>query len=159
MLLTRRNFNIVALSFWASTIVTTARSQGDGTVTVRIRVDETVRDVLQPIELSTLTVEPDKSEAAKELARRVPPGRAVPIILIIFGAIGVTELLKLIKELYRQTYYGGVLIDNRSQPPLVTSDPKIPANMVFVIDRDGKTSQFTSDQFSLEALKLALQLQ
>jgi hypothetical protein len=70
----------------------------------------------------------------------------------------VTELLKMIRELYRQTYYGGVVIDTRSQQPMITSDPKIPGNMVFVIDAEGKTKQYTSDQFSLDALKAALRV-
>jgi hypothetical protein len=34
----------------------------------------------------------------------------------------------------------------------------IPANMIFVIDTEGKTSRFTNDQLSLEVLKLALKV-
>ena len=41
---------------------------------------------------------------------------------------------------------------------MITSDPKIPGNMVFVIDAEGKTKQYTSDQFSLDALKAALRV-
>jgi hypothetical protein len=103
-------------------------------------------------------IEPDRSEAAQDLARRSPPERALPIIFIIVGAIAVTELMEMIKELLRQVYYGGVVIDTRSQPPSVTSDPKIPANMIFVIDADGKTNRFTNDQFSVDLLKLALKV-
>ena len=51
---------------------------------------------------------------------------------------------------------GGVVIDMRSRPPNVTSDPKVPANMVFVIDTEGKTTRYTSDRFSLDVLKMAL---
>jgi hypothetical protein len=40
----------------------------------------------------------------------------------------------------------------------VTSSPKIPADMVFVIEADGKTNRFTNDQFSLDMLKLALKM-
>jgi hypothetical protein len=40
----------------------------------------------------------------------------------------------------------------------VTSDPKIPANMIFVIDADGKTNRFTNDQFTLDVLKLAFKV-
>ncbi len=127
-------------------------------VTVRIRVDDTARAVLRPIEQKNLTIKPDNSQEAKELAERVPPGRALPILVIIAGAIAVTELLKMIQELYRQTYYGGVVIDTRQQPPMISSDPKIPGNMVFVIDAAGKTTQYTGDQFSLDALKVALKV-
>ena len=105
-----------------------------------------MRAVIPPIAQEHLRIDPDQSEEAKDLARRSPPGRALPVIFIIVGAIAVVELLQMIKELLRQVYYGGVLIDARSQPPSVTNDPKIPANMVFVIDADGKTtnSQVTS---------------
>jgi hypothetical protein len=127
-------------------------------VTIRIRADESVRAVISPIAEESLTIEPDQSEEAKDLSRRSPPGRALPIIFIIVGAIAVTELLQMIKELLRQVYYGGVIIDTRSQPPSVTSDPKIPANMTFVVDANGKTNQFTNDQFSLDVLKLALKV-
>jgi hypothetical protein len=58
----------------------------------------------------------------------------------------------MIKELLRQSFYGGVIIDTRPQPPTVTNDPKIPANMVFVVDASGKTSQFKSDELSPELL-------
>jgi hypothetical protein len=70
----------------------------------------------------------------------------------------VTDLLELIKELLRQVYYGGVVIDARSQPPSVTSDPKSPGDTVLVIDPDGKTTRYTNNQFSLDVLKLALKV-
>jgi hypothetical protein len=157
-MLTRRTFHIVLLSLGAAAFPRGASGQQDDTVTVRIRADDSVRAVIPPIAQRDLTIEPDRSEEAKELARRSPDTRAVPIILIIVGAIAVTELLKMIKELLRQTYYGGIVIDMRPQPPSVTNDPKIPANMVFVIDAEGKTKQFTDDQFSLNVLKLALKV-
>lgn len=135
----------------------TNAQQGD-LVTVRIRADESVRAVIPPIAQGNLTIERDQSDEAKELARRSPDTRAAPVILVIVGAIAVVELLQMVKELLRQVYYGGVLIDTRSKPPIITSDPKIPADMVFVITADGKTNQFTKDQFSLDVLKLALSL-
>lgn len=94
-----------------------------------------------------LTIESDQSEEAKELARRSPDTRAAPIILIIVGAIAVTELLQMIKELLRQVYYG------RNRYAVTTTE-----NMIFVIDTEGKTSRFTNDQFSLDVLKLALKV-
>jgi hypothetical protein len=125
--------------------------QGD-MVTIRIRADESVRAVIPPIIQRNLTIALDQSEEAKDLARRVPPERAVPIIFIIAGAMAVPIVLQMIREALRQTYYGGVMIDMRSQPPNVTSDPKIPGNMVFVVDTDGKTTRYTSDQLSPEVL-------
>ena len=153
----RRQVHVLSVGL-GTTFGLSARGQTDQMVTVRIRVDDTARAVLRPIEQKTLTIEQDHSPEATELAERVPPGRALPILVIIAGAIAVTELLKMIRELYRQTYYGGVVIDTRSQQPMITSDPKIPGNMVFVIDAEGKTKQYTSDQFSLDALKAALRV-
>jgi hypothetical protein len=133
-------------------------TQRDDMVIVRIRADASVRAVISPIVQRNLTIEPDNSEEAKQLAQRSPPERALPVIFIIIGAIALTQLFQMINELLRQIYYGGVLIDTRSKPPSVTSDPKTPANMVFVIDADGKTSRFTNDKFSLDALNLALKV-
>jgi hypothetical protein len=76
--------------------------------------------------------------------------------LIILGAIAIPVILQMIKELLRQTYYGGVIIDTRMQPPIVTSDVKVPANMVFVIDSNGRTTEYTSDQISGEFLRAVL---
>jgi hypothetical protein len=72
------------------------------------------------------------------------------------GALAVTELLQMIKELLRQAYYGGVLIDTQTHPPTVTSDPKIPGNMVLVVETGGKATRYTSDQLSPELLEALL---
>jgi hypothetical protein len=157
-MLTRRTFDIAMLSLGAAAFPGGANAQQGDTVTVRIRADDSVRAGIPPIVQRNLTIEPDQSAEAKDLARRSPATRAAPVILMIVGAIAVTELLQTIKELLRQVYYGGVVIDTRSQPPSVTNDPKIPANMVFVIDTKGNTSRFTNDKFSLDALKLALKV-
>jgi hypothetical protein len=156
--LTRRTFPIAMLSLGAAAFPISAGGQDGEIVTIRMRVDDSVRGVIPPIILSNLTVEPDQSEDANELIRRSPPARAVPVMLIIFGAMAVPMVLQMIKELLRQTYYGGVIIDTRTKPPSVTSDPKIPANMVFVINNDGKTSQFASDQLSPEMLSPLLKV-
>ena len=157
-MLTRRQFHVFSIGLGATSFALGARGQTDEMVNVRIRVDDAARAVLRPIEQKKLTIDPDNSQEAKELAKRVPPGRALPIMVIIAGAIAVTELLKMILELYRQTYYGGVVIDTRQQPPMITSDPKIPGDMVFVIAADGRTTQYTGDQFSIDALKMALKV-
>jgi hypothetical protein len=121
-------------------------------INVRIRVDESVRAAIPPLAQKNLTIEPDRSQEAKELALRSPPERAVPIIFIIVGALTVPMVLQMIREALRQSYYGGVIIDMRTEPPSVTSDPKIPGNMVFVIETGGKTTRYTSDQLSPELI-------
>ena len=157
-MLTRRNFHIFMLSAGAVAWSGRAGGQQDGVVTVRIRADDSVRAVIPPIAQGNLTIEPDQSETAQELTRRSPPERAVPIIFLIIGAMALTELAEMINEMLRQIYYGGVVIDMRIKPPSVTSDPKVPANMVFVIDAEGKTTRYTSDRFSLDVLKSALEV-
>jgi hypothetical protein len=151
-MLTRRTFHIVTFLLGAEAFSRTANTQQADTVTIRIRVDESVRAVIPPIVQRNLMIQPDQSEDAKDLARRAPPERALPIIFIIAGAMAVPVVLQMIREALRQTYYGGVMLDMRSQPPSVTSDPRIPGNMVFVIEADGKTTRYTSDQLSPELL-------
>src|SRR5215467_9074524 len=147
-MITRRTIYIAMLSLGAGALPRIVKGQQADTVTIRIRVDESVRAAIPPIVQRNLRIEPDQSEDAKELARRAPPERALPIIFIIAGAIAVPMVLQMIREALRQTYYGGVMLDMRSQPPSVTSDPRIPGNMVFVIEADGKTTRYTSDQLS-----------
>jgi hypothetical protein len=151
-MLTRRRFHIVTFSLGAVAVSGGASSQQSDTVTIRIRVDESVRAVIPPIAQRNLTIERDQSKEAKDLAGLAPPERAIPIIFIIAGAMAVPMVLQMIREALRQTYYGGVMLDMRSRPPSVTSDPKIPGNMVFVIEADGKTTRYTSDQLSPELL-------
>jgi hypothetical protein len=151
-MLTRRAFHITIVSFGAATLSKRASSQQGDMVTVRMRVDESVRAAIPPLAQRNLTIEPDRSQEAKQLAQRAPPERAIPIIFIIAGAMAVPMVLQMIREALRQTYYGGVIIDMRSEPPSVTSDPKIPGNMVFVIDTGGTTTRYTSDQLSPELI-------
>lgn len=151
-MLTRRTFHIAAVSGAAAALSTAANGQQGDTVTVRMRVDESVRAAIPLMAQRNLAIERDQSEAAKELAGKAPAGRAIPIIFIIAGALAVPVVVQMIREALRQTYYGGVLIDLRTQPPNVTSDLKIPGNMVFVTEPDGKTTRYTSDQLSPELI-------
>jgi hypothetical protein len=151
-MLTRRTFHIAIVSFGSAALSQRVSGQQGDTVTVRMRVDESVRTAIPPLAQKNLTIEPDRSQAARELALRSPPERAIPIIFIIAGAMAVPMVLQMIREALRQTYYGGVIIDMRTEPPSVASDPKIPGNMVFVIETGGKTTRYTSDQLSPELI-------
>jgi hypothetical protein len=104
-MLTRRRFHVVV--FGAVTLPNSVGGQQNELVTVRIRADDSVRAVLSPIAQGNLTIEPDQSEAAEDLARRSPPQRAVPVFFIIIGAMAVTELVQMIRDMLRQVYYGG----------------------------------------------------
>jgi|ERR1043166_8724910 hypothetical protein len=151
-MLTRRAFHTVAFSLAAAAFPIGTRSQQGDIVTIRVRIDDSVRQSIPPTLQQNLRIELDQSEEANELIRRSPAGRAVPIIFIVFGSMAIPVIVQMMREALRQIYYGGVMLDMRTQPPSVTSDPKIPANMVFVIDSDGKMSRFTSDQLSPELL-------
>src|SRR5262245_5506620 len=140
------------LSFGVSAIPTGVSSQESETVTLRIRVDDSVRQSIPPILQRNLIIEQDRSEEAQELIRRAPPARAVPVMFIIVGAIAVPVVVQVIRDSLFQTHYGGVLVDMRSQPASITSDPKIPSNVVFVIDASGQMSQFNNEQLSAAAL-------
>jgi hypothetical protein len=151
-MLTRRAFNIAGASFWATAIPLAASGQQPDNVTVRIRVNDSVRQSIPLMLQQNLKIEVDKSREAEELIRNSPPARAVPIFFFIIGAMAVPVVMQMIIEALRQIYYGGVLIDLRSQPPTITSDLKIPANMVFVTGADGKLNQYKSDQLSPEVI-------
>jgi hypothetical protein len=151
-MLTRREFQIGMISASAGTLCKTARAEQTQIVSVRIRADQTIRAIIPPLAQQKLTIERDDSGEAKELIEQVPAGRAVPIIFIIVGAMALPVVLEMMREALRQTYYGGVVLDLRTQPPTITSNPKLPANTVFVIDPLGKTTPYTSDQLSPEVL-------
>jgi hypothetical protein len=140
------------LSLGVAAVSVCARAQQGEMVTIRIRVDDSVRQAIPPIIQRDLTIEHDQSSEAQDLIRRSPPARAVPIIFIIAGAMSISVVVQMIREALRQVYYGGVLIDMRTTPPSVTSNPSLPGNMVFVIDPEGKTTRYTSDQLSPELL-------
>ncbi len=153
-MLTRRRFAL-AISVAAARFRPSWVFADEGDVVVNIRVDESVRNLLSPAEEDELKINRDSSEQGKALAQKAPKDRALPIMLIIVGAIAIIRLLEMIQELYRKTYYGGVLIDTRTKPVSITNDLKIPANMVFVIEENGKTDQYTGDKFDLSALHAA----
>jgi hypothetical protein len=155
---TRRSLYMTMFLLGAAAFPQCAGAQGGDGVSVQIRVDDSVRGLVPPILLNTVRIEPDSSAFARDLADRSPPARAVPVIFIIVGTLTIPIVLQMIQELLRETYYGGVVIDARSSPPNITSDPRIPANMVFVTNADGKTNQFTSNQLSADLLRKILNM-
>jgi hypothetical protein len=123
---------------------------------VRIRADETVRGLLPPVALRNLVVEPDRSPDASELAKHAPGERAAPIILVIVGALTLIQILEMIKEMVREYYYGGVLIDARKSPPNILNDLRIPANTLVLIQPDGTIGHFSVDSLPADLLETVL---
>jgi hypothetical protein len=155
-MIARRALGLSGLTLLSICLSTSAQAQSDESFEVRIRLDETVRGLISPIAQRGLTIAPDKSFAARELASRAPPGRAGPVILILVGALALTQIAQLVNELVRQYYYGGVVIDGRKSPPEISNDPRIPANMVFVFASDGGLQQFKSGELPANFLASAL---
>jgi hypothetical protein len=157
-MITRRTFGLIGLVIPAFVVTSPGRAESNEMFVVRIRGDETIRGVLPPIALRQVTITPDNSAAAKALASRAPPDRAAPLILVIVGAVALVHILEMIKELTRQYYYGGVMIDCTKSPPEISNNQKIPANMVFVLQRDGNIKQVKSDDVSTKLLASVLRV-
>jgi hypothetical protein len=79
MMFTRRVFGLTSLVLIPIGLLRTTWAQSDETFTVRVRADEQARSVLPPIAMHNLSVEPDGSEAARDLAARAPAERAAPV--------------------------------------------------------------------------------
>jgi hypothetical protein len=75
-------------------------------------------------------------------------GKAAPVILIIVGAIAAINIAEMLLELVREYYYGGVLIDTRVTPTLITNEPKIPADTLVVISKDNSHAKFRKTDIS-----------
>lgn len=145
VMLARRTFICVALY---GLIVGSGYCEDGDVIMLRMRIDEGVRQAIPPILQQNLSIEPDASDEAREMKRRSPAVRAAPVIFIVVGGLALPVIWKVVQAALRQVYYGGVLLDLRSQPPLLTSDPKIPANVILVIDANGKVERLTSEQFT-----------
>jgi hypothetical protein len=105
-MLTRRAFHTAGILLYAAAYAGRASAQQGDTVTVLIRADESVRGVIPPIVQRNLRIERDESDEAKELIRRAPPERAVPIIFIIAGAMAVPVVLQMVREALRHITEG-----------------------------------------------------
>jgi hypothetical protein len=108
------------------------------------------------IEQSTLNVSADTSQEAKELISRTPKGKAAPVLLIIIGAIAAVNISRMILELLQEYYYGGVIIDARVKPPMITNDVKIPPGTVVVISENGVQATFKKSEISPEFVNTVL---
>jgi hypothetical protein len=114
---------------------------------VQIRAADHVLNAAVPAtEQSNLRITKDESPEGQILISNTPKERAVPVILIIVGAIAAVNVAKLVLELVREYYYGGVLIDARVTPAVITNNLFIPPGTIIVIGEDGaKTTIKESD--------------
>ncbi|PWW71539.1 hypothetical protein C7212DRAFT_349016 [Tuber magnatum] len=124
---------------------------------VRIRAyQDALNAAIPAIEQSGLTISADQSEEAKEIVSRTPKERAAPVVLIIIGAIAAINISKMLLELARSYYYGGVVIDARGEKILISNDVKVPAGLVIVIAKDGSKTTFKESDISTEFVNAIL---
>lgn len=156
-LLTRRSLQVGAAAVVSLLFESRASIGAENDVFIQIRTDSATFDKTIPVAArENLSIRGDDSEAGKALQEAVPSGRAIPIILIVTGLIVIPLLVQMIQELLRQNRYGGVILDLRQTPPMVTPDLAIPANMVFVIGVDGKVQKYNGIVVSADFLRAAL---
>ena len=138
--------------------VTTLRAQAPATAQVRLRIDSDALLYGVPREARReLQEQKDESAEAQQMILQAPPQRrVVPVILIAVGVLAIPVIWNSIQEMYRQYYYGGVLLDLRQSPPLITYSKAIPANMTFVTDTAGKTTEYKADEFTQDLLEKLL---
>ncbi len=119
---------------------------------VTMRIDEPVRASVAPIQFRDVKISPDQSAASQQLAARAPKSRAVPVFLIIEGVLLVGLIYDLVSRMARETYYGGVMVDCRPTPCLITSSPKVRPDMVVMVAPDGKMQAVQAGDFSTRML-------
>jgi hypothetical protein len=120
---------------------------------VRIQLDDGALQTIPGDERAEVTVEEDKSTAAKALIKKTPPGRAVPVIFIVDGVLSVPVIWDTIRKMLRRQYYGGVIIDGRQTPALITHDKALPAEMVLFIGSDGHSQRYEAKNIPEDILQ------
>jgi hypothetical protein len=140
------------------TLLSFARAQTSDVAPVTLRVEQ---QALLRIPLSVrknLSVQEDHSSDAQALGREVPPTHAIPIFFLVAGILAAPIVYDAILEMVRETVYGGVIMDLRNKPPIITNSRAIPAGIVEVIKPDGSTESRQSQSFMLETLDAWLRL-
>jgi hypothetical protein len=119
---------------------------------VRIQLDDGALQTIPGDERADATAEEDKSEAAQALIKETPKDRAVPIIFVVVAVLSIPVIWDTIREMLRRQYYGGVIVDARQTPALITHDKTLPAEMVLFIGADGKSQEYEAKNFSEDIL-------
>jgi hypothetical protein len=109
---------------------------------VRIQLDDGALQTIPGDEQADVTIEEDNSATAQTLIKETPPGRAVPIIYMVVGILSIPVIWDTVREMLRREYYGGIVIDARQTPALITHDKTLPAELVLFIGADGKSQRY-----------------
>jgi hypothetical protein len=126
--------------------------QGVESRQVRIQLDGGALQQIPGDERADLKVTQDSSAAAQALIQAAPPGRAIPIIFVVVGILSIPVIWDTIREMLRRNYYGGVLIDARQTPAVITHDKTLPADIVLFIGPNGHSERYESRNVSEELL-------
>jgi hypothetical protein len=146
-MLSRRHFTIAFL--FSASVTSISQADESTEFDVRIRAsDQALNAAVSAPEQMSLSVTADQSDDAKLLLSKAPKTKAIPVILIIVGAVAAVNISKMLLELVREYYYGGVLIDNTASPTLITNDVRIPAGTIIVISKDGSKATFKESDVS-----------
>jgi hypothetical protein len=119
---------------------------------VRIQLDDGALQAIPGDERADVTVTQDTSPAAQALIRATPPERFPPVIYVVVGVLSVPVIWDTIREMLRRDQYGGVLIDARRTPALITYDKTLPADLVLFIDPDGHSQRYESRNIPADLL-------
>jgi hypothetical protein len=119
---------------------------------VHMQIDKGALQKIPGDERTDVAVREDTSSEAQALIRATPPGRAIPVIYIVVGILSIPTIWDTIREMLRRDHYGGVLIDARQIPALITHDRSLPADIVLFIGPDGHSQQYESHNLSQELL-------
>jgi hypothetical protein len=133
-------------------IAATAKAQFSEMAEVELRLDTEVFQGIPRNARQKLNAHQDTSAYAEEMIRAVPSQKAVPVILIAVGMLSIPIIWSSIQEMLREYYYGGVLIDTRKNPPSITNSKRIPNDMIFIIDSNGITVKYNSNEFTQSVL-------
>jgi hypothetical protein len=133
--------------------IRSSNSQQSDNFFVQMRLEDSSLQQIPPSLRQSVAITRDVSAEAHRLKQESPPERGVPVFFILLGALSVPVVWQSMMEMIRQYYYGGVIIDAREKPPLISNSHSVPANMVFFIDANGKARQFRSQDFSEAVLK------
>jgi hypothetical protein len=115
---------------------------GVETRSVRIQLDDGALQTIPGDERADVTVEEDKSASAQVLIKESPPGRAVPIVYLVVGVLSIPVIWDTVREMLHREYHGGVIIDARKSPALITHDKTLPAKVVLFIGPDGSNQRY-----------------
>ena len=114
---------------------------------VRIQLDQGALQTIPGDERADVMVEEDKSAKAQALINEAPRDKAIPVIYLVVGVLSIPVIWDTVQEMLRRRYYGGVIIDGRQTPALITHDKSLPANWVLFISPDGKSEKFEAKDF------------